>query len=350
MMRDSFGMLAPLLNTARDIKYRLTTPREGWAHYFQLSTNPYIFHVVMNRDLRPLFSQLRGKKSYFLIPFWHDIREYDQLRRFVEDQKRREPLHEFYFLANTEEQVLELRKRSLQAEFVNHNALIDERLFFPIASVEKKYDAIYDAQIAPFKRHELAKKIDSLALVCYVHGGLTSAEYVKKTRALLSHAYWFNYSGEEWRGLNFNEVNLALNQARVGLCLSEREGAMYASIQYLLCGLPIVSTPSRGGRDVFFHEDYVRIVAPEPDAVAEAVRDMASRGFDPKVIRDRTLSLMFQHRERFIALIQGIYDKEGNGKVFKEEWDSIFFNKLHRFQKIAVSNAVIKPQAHSPWS
>ena len=34
--------------------------------------------------------------------------------------------------------------------------------------------------------------------------------------------------------------------------MSSQEGAMYSSVEYLLCGLPIVSTKSTGGHDVFF--------------------------------------------------------------------------------------------------
>ena len=52
--------------------------------------------------------------------------------------------------------------------------------------------------------------------------------------------------------MNDEEVNNFLNQCKVGIILSEVEGANYASIQYLLAGLPVVSTKSKGGRDVFF--------------------------------------------------------------------------------------------------
>lgn len=58
---------------------------------------------------------------------------------------------------------------------------------------------------------------------------------------------------------------------------------MFASMEYLLCGLPIVSTPSIGGRDVFFDKDYVEIVEPDPHAVKEAVIEMVRRRVrDPK--------------------------------------------------------------------
>jgi glycosyltransferase involved in cell wall biosynthesis len=47
-------------------------------------------------------------------------------------------------------------------------------------------------------------------------------------------------------------VNQGLARAVVGLCLSTVEGSNYASMEYMLAGLPIVSTPSIGGREVYF--------------------------------------------------------------------------------------------------
>lgn len=47
------------------------------------------------------------------------------------------------------------------------------------------------------------------------------------------------------------QVCAALNRGEVGLALSELEGACWASTEYLLCGLPVVSTPCSGGREVW---------------------------------------------------------------------------------------------------
>ena len=119
-----------------------------------------------------------------------------------------------------------------------------------------------------------------------------------------------------------------INQARVGLCLSAEEGAMYASAEYLLCGLPVVSTRSTGGRDTYFDDTYVKIVEDTPEAVAEGVEEMIERNIDPHYIRERTITKMKEHRDTFINLIQSIYDKECVKRDFREEWPRIFINKL----------------------
>lgn len=350
MMLESLPILAPLLNKARDIKYHLTAPKDGWAHYARLSGDPAILYTTFNRDLRPLFSRLRNRRSYFLINFWHDFRDFDGFARFCADHRRRFPEHSVYALCNTEEQVVELRRRDVRAEFVNQNAFVDEDVFKPDLSIAKKYDAVYDAQLAPFKRHELALRIESLALIAYVHSGLTTPEYVRKIRTVLAHARWLNYEENTWRGLDHREVCAVLNESRVGLCLSESEGAMYASVQYLLCGLPVVSTPSRGGRDVFFNPAFVKIVHPDAHAIAAAVHALASANLDPQFIRQQTLDRMKEHRKRFIDLVQGIYDAEGNGRKFAEEWRSLFFNKLLRFQKLDADGDLAIQKPVSQWA
>lgn len=61
---------------------------------------------------------------------------------------------------------------------------------------------------------------------------------------MLAHAHWFNHEGSACEWLDSEELNRCLNQCRLGLCLSAVEGPMYASIEYLLAGLPVVSTES----------------------------------------------------------------------------------------------------------
>lgn len=107
------------------------------------------------------------------------------------------------------------------------------------------------------------------------------------------------------------EIVRANTRARVGLCLSEVEGAMLASIQYLLCGLPVVTTPSRGGRAVFFDAQNSVVVTPEPKAVAAGVRELITRKIDPSAIRGRTIERMAEHRQRLIACVEDFQAAHG---------------------------------------
>lgn len=92
------------------------------------------------------------------------------------------------------------------------------------------------------------------------------------------------------------EIVRLYNQCRVGLCLSGMEGAMFASMEYLLCGLPIVTTRSVGGRDAFFDPEYVITVEDTPEAVSAGVKEMCARAPDPARIRAQTLEKTAMHR------------------------------------------------------
>ncbi len=122
---------------------------------------------------------------------------------------------------------------------------------------------------------------------------------------------------------------------------------MLASIQYLLAGLPIVSTQSRGGRDEFFAPDYVQIVADNADAVAAGVRKMRECPVSPEEIRRRTLEKIEQHKE----LLNTICSTEGLHADWHQRWDSwtvkMFVNVTPNVIRKHIENAAIS-QCISP--
>jgi glycosyltransferase involved in cell wall biosynthesis len=111
--------------------------------------------------------------------------------------------------------------------------------------------------------------------------------------------------------LRADEVAAVYRRAHVGLCLSAAEGAMLASMQYLLVGLPVVTTPSMGGRDVFFDAENSITVEPEANAVAKAVAEWIERRPDPRAIRGRALERVAEHRERLRVFVRGFQASHG---------------------------------------
>jgi glycosyltransferase involved in cell wall biosynthesis len=211
--------------------------------------------------------------------------------------------------------------------------MLDERVYRPLPDVPKKFAAVYDARLKPYKRHQLAAKIPSLALIYDFKPDVDDSDYVARVRQEFAHATFLNHpNGSGYVKLTNAEVNRHLNECCVGLCLSAVEGGMYASMQYLLAGLPIVSTESKGGRDVFFDESYVLIVDDNSDAVAEGVKEMERRGVPAQLIRATALERMQSHRRTFVSLVQRIYEREGTKRSFDEEWDTVFFDKLIKRQ------------------
>jgi hypothetical protein len=220
--------------------------------------------------------------------------------------------------------------RGVDALHCNHNALADERVFQPLPPAEKPFDAIYDAKLEPYKRHSLAARVPRLALLGYRNPRTGDRRFAARVLRELSGAHWLNdptATPAQWQ-LADVDVNLAYNRCRTGLCLSAIEGPMWASIQYLLAGLPVVSTPSDGGRDQFFAPPHVCVVPPTPEAVAAAVQELAAARLDPWEIRSRTLELMAPHRERFTSTVQRLLDAAGEPRHFIGNWRQVIPHRV----------------------
>jgi glycosyltransferase involved in cell wall biosynthesis len=311
------------------------------AKYMVISVEPLIFFIQIDldtarllHDYKFLFDSLNNRTAYFICSTcWYlerseNINEFNNLlERFKIDY----PNFIFITLSNTIRQLDLFNENSIKTVFCNNNCFIDEKIFFPLPDTEKKYDAVYDARLVEWKRHHLASEIDSLGLIYYTIPWSEDNSYMNKIIRNFAQSRFFNHSETgECKKLTPPEVNQALNQCRVGLCLSAEEGAMYASIQYLLAGLPVVTTPSLGGREVFFDDEITIAVEPTPHSVRAGVKEIIKRNIPPALIRQKTLERIKEHREYFISLIQNIYQQEGVKRDFFLEWNNIFSNKLLR--------------------
>lgn len=264
---------------------------------------------------------------------------------------RRYPGHEICFLANTPEEREAVAAPGLDALYCNGAAFLSPAVFFPIADCRKEFHAVYDAVVSPYKRHELARDVKQLALITYRKETSTRA-LTRSTLAALGDAAWLNGRPDgklEW--FDQAAVNRNLNRARVGLCLSAAEGFMYASAQYLLAGLAVVTTPSAGGRHVFYEPDYVRTVAETPAAVAAAVEEFCAAPPDPGHIRQRTLQKISGHRRRFLERIRDLVGGRDPEGVWNDDWPEGLPHKLHGGGYSLRDNfaAVRRPGQPAPW-
>jgi hypothetical protein len=277
------------------------------------------FITLYQNDVMKILS--KKKKSYilFLNEFYNSKIAILEIKEQLEKLNSQNENVQFYFLANSEEENNNFSRFGVESIFCNRNCFLDEEQYKINLKVDKKYDAIYIALLLPDKRHALSEKIKSLLLIGSQDE--KEVEYATKMKDLLKHAKWME-------NVSDNVVSKYINQAKVGLALSDVEGAPFASTEYLLCGIPQISTPNVGGRDVFFQNEYVQFVNPHEDAVLKGVEELAKATFDAMKIRFETIKTMKQHRVVFCNLIQEIYDKEGKRKKIKNEWSEIFTHKM----------------------
>jgi len=225
-------------------------------------------------------------------------------------------------LCNTSQDTQIAREVGFQAEFINHNCWLDENLFQPDQSVVKDLDAILISSPLPVKRPHLAAGLERLAVVTY-------ASYSKELRRTLSPAEYHECLSPE-------EVRRLVNRSKVGLCLSATEGACYACSEYLLCGLPVLSTPSEGGRDVWFTATNHRICRADPQAVAEGLKGLLESQFDAQQIRSEHINLSETFREKFRTLLARKAGERGLDRDWERIYQGFFEHKMVGPRRIEV--------------
>ncbi|MGH6922434.1 MAG: hypothetical protein ACRED5_01575 [Propylenella sp.] len=234
-------------------------------------------------------------------------------------------MHTVIFLGNTPSEIELLSAAGCTAFFSSQNVFVSERDFRPLPGVEVEFDAVYNARPVPEKRHELAAEIERVVYIC----GVTSVAEPPEARRIVADLLALgpkhiivNDMADGLPGwLDRQAVNNALARAAVGLCLTAVEGAMYASVEYLLAGLPIVSTPSLGGREIFFDPDYCLIVEANPRAIREAVSALRRRDIPRQYVRERTLARLEPERQRFMAFVEDIKAQHGVPRAYETEWN-----------------------------
>ncbi|MEX1107767.1 MAG: glycosyltransferase, partial [Dongiaceae bacterium] len=124
-------------------------------------------------------------------------------------------------------------------------------------------------------------------------------------------ASFVNESKGGYRNLSSEEIVRYIGRSHVGLCLSQMEGQMRACAEYLLCGVPVVTTPNVGGRNRQLDPSYSIMADPTPEAVARAVANLKEKQLDPHFIRRAVMSRLKPDRMRLLQLIAAIYRDEG---------------------------------------
>ncbi len=202
-----------------------------------------------------------------------------------------------------------LRNAGLNAMQVNANCFLNETVFKPLPDTAMEFEAVYNARPSPDKRHELAVEVKGLGLICFrKKGGQTGTGFQDESsawRQRLPHATFLNWTtDDDCVYLTGSQVNEVYARSRVGLILSACEGTNRASMEYMMAGLPVVSTRSVGARDYFFDPEYCCIVEDNPGDIAQAVSALSRRNIPRHYISDKTMRRVERERERFCEICE----------------------------------------------
>lgn len=291
--------------------------------YYILSTEPLIVSFAGSYPFFGRWIYKKGKLTNQPLPRWfrpkhvlEHVPRWTAPWTHMARRRIKQTLHSVegrthHLIVNTSDEEAARKQFSVRGTHFNHNFYINEYTYKPLTQ-EKRYDAIYTARLSTFKRHWLAQKIDPLMVVSYggdLHALCPELKHAEFNREFLPRP----------------ELAKKYNQAYCGLCLSAVEGPMLASTEYLLCGIPVVSTPSKGGRDVFFNKNNSIIIPPEIDAVAQAARSWKESPPDPQKIREETLQKINHLRLGFCAYVAELIYEEGGDNYSPEELMEKYF-------------------------
>lgn len=293
-------------------------------HMAVLSRDPPVLLVPIG-GVRPLWMVealshgLRKRPALFLLLVYWSL-EYTKgmrlLRMNVESHQRRFPGHKLVFFCNTAQELKLLEETGIEAILLNHNQIVPETVFQQCDDESVAFDAVYNAKTARFKRHYLASAIDRVLYVAYRSSDDMSASAERAyLQRIMARCPAHEFANPVVDGLPLrlapSDVNRAYNRAAVGLCLSPVEGAMYSSVEYLLAGLPVVTTPSRGGRDYFLDPEFCITAPPDTRSIRDAVLALRERKIPRSTVRNRTLAHIHAERERGRRQIEAVLAKSG---------------------------------------
>lgn len=282
---------------------------------YRISDKPIIWASIGSKNWNNLKNKT-DKPAYLLAHTmwyfsWFSLYLYYKQRNSLKKRNI-----ELILLHNSKRELFFAKLFGFKSYLINHNIQVNEHFFYVNSAVKKKYTAIYTAVAKKYKRIHLAALIKNLYIITYFWPDTRNSKGEWDLHAFepkIKHADFNRFR------IDVNDVNIKMNESKCGLALSKKEGAMFASIEYLLCGLPVVSTESKGGRDFFFTKENSIICKDAPESVFNSVNEIIQRNINPMEIRNSTLKLMRRYRMKYVALIIELHVKNNCEAPNKEE-------------------------------
>ena len=227
------------------------------------------------------------------------------------------------FLSPDLDGILWSHEYGFNAILCNHNCFLDYNMFCINSKIEDpNYDMVMNCRPEKFKRPNLAECVENLA---YIKGSIFNKNEL------------YDYTQLKCKYINENRITPLdvieiYNNSYCGGIFSEKEGACYSSSEYLLCGLPVISTLSRGGRDSWYNTENSIIVEASADKVKEAADickfNINNNIFNRTNIRDTHIEQSNQMRQNFIDYTSLIFKECDISINSKDYWDNVYFHKM----------------------
>lgn len=177
--------------------------------------------------------------------------------------------------------------------FINKICLLNENLFFIDENIKKDLLGIYSTSFSNRKRLNICKDINNISLLLDYKNGLP----------------------EFFNGINtINENTIEIfdlykyyNRAQFGVSLITQDSSSYVIGEYFLCGLPIITVASIGGKNIWTNKYNSVLVDATKESILKGIElcltNIENGMFNSEMIRRRQLILMNDYRKKFIKFL-----------------------------------------------
>jgi glycosyltransferase involved in cell wall biosynthesis len=282
-----------------------------------INTNSKPIYILFDYELPE--NNLERDSFIFLLCSWNNSSNMVNLAKSYSE-------YNIILLANSlEEKSFFESKVKNEVLFCNHNAFLNEHIFKIDNFSKKEYDLVIDSAFNTYKNVNLAKNVPNVIHIGY----FKNRESTINDNIVPDFGVIANYLNGPYKRLKKEEISGFYNKSLMGGIFSHTEGACFASSQYLLCGLPVISTKSVGGRDIWYNKDNSIICESDEASVLEAYetvkKKLFNREFNREKIRNMHLQQMDEHRNTLVEYIKHKFLLL-NEKVDTEEIKSHFCN------------------------
>lgn len=282
--------------------------------YFQaFSRDPVITFSAIQYDRSFLAEWMAGpapafgdrKGLHFLKPTWTmETSTLTALRSAIGRAEACNPGHVFVPMNVSDREAARYREVGLRTIAGNPNIFGDESSWTEDSEPHRDLvatDALYIARLESWKQHHLAADLARPLFVYADPDNPTARAQADEIRRICASAQFANHllGRGSYHYLQRPELRQVMSLARVALALSSVEGCMRASAECLLAGLPIITVPSVGGRDLLFTPDTALEVDPTAQGVRAGVEAMVARRLSRAEVRRATLGRLREERFRF---------------------------------------------------
>jgi len=222
----------------------------------------------------------------------------------------------FVILANTIQELNFYLDQGYQSIYCSQNTWLNYN-FYTITDAAKEYDVVYNGRATPWKRHALLNRCAPYSK-CFI----SYHDRDVKLSFFLPQAVHEDISPAQ--------VAQVVNKSKIGIILSAEEGACYASSEYLLCGIPVISTLSRGGRDVFYTKHNSVVCVPDRQIIEDKIMSTLHNYAQYDKIKIRADHIKTQHffLDNFSRFNQDLFIKHGIKKKVADILESFINSTL----------------------